>query len=113
MNKHHYSFNGHGYAYIKIIQRILGSSFTAVQLEDGVEFYRGENQRFLKLVDSNEKFIVNFDVAVPSLEKDNPIETIHHHEGPRHHEWVFRARNIEQVITLIEIALKRPESAPQ
>lgn len=111
MNKHHYAFNGHSYAYVKIIQRILGSSFTAVQLEDGVEFYRGENKRFLKLVDDAEKFVVYFDVAVPSLEKDNPIETIHHHDTTGAHEWVFRARSIEQVISLIEIALKRTEGA--
>lgn len=109
MNKHQYAFNGHGYSYVKIISRILGSTFTAVQLEDGVEFYKSEHQRFLKLVDDDERFIVYFDVPVPSLEKDNPIETIHYHEDPPHHEWIFRARSIEQVITLIEIAKGRQE----
>lgn len=111
MNKHQYHFNGHGYAYVKIIQRILGSAFTVVQLEDGVEFYRNENQRFLKLVDDESQFIVYFDVPVPSLEKDNRIETIHYHEDPPRHEWIFRARSIEQVITLVEIALIRPGAA--
>ncbi|MCK8058098.1 MULTISPECIES: hypothetical protein [unclassified Fusibacter] len=107
MSKHHYDFMGKGFNYVKAVKRLLGDQFTSVQLTDGVEFKWHTGNRILKLVDDLNTLVVIFDVPVPDLYKDNPIEVRHHHEvGHNKHEWIFKGDKIEDVYALIEIALR-------
>jgi hypothetical protein len=107
MSKHHYDFLGKGFDYVKAVSRLLGTDFTKLQLDDGVEFIGKKGIRILKLIDDQSKLIVAFDVPVPDLNPDNPIEVIHHHDSnPPKHEWLFTGDTIEEVYTLVEIALR-------
>ena len=45
--KHDYHFMNKGYKYVQSITRLLGSSFTHEQAEDGITYFTASGKRFL------------------------------------------------------------------
>ncbi len=94
-----YNFKGLGYKYVLAINRLMGKAFTKTERETEVAFILDDGREFVRLIDDKEFLKVVFCVPVPSLHKKNRIEKI----GPK--QWQFKGNKIEEVYTLIELAL--------
>ena len=100
--KKYYNFMDNGYNFVRIVKRLLGPSFIKEEYSDGVEFIHFETgKRLLKLMDREDVLLVRFDYPVPNINK-NTLEIQHDH----HLHWDYEGRDIEDIIALIEIALK-------
>lgn len=99
--KKQYQFMGNGYNFVRIVKRLLGSSFIKEEYNDGVEFIHFQtDKRLLKLMDRDDCLLVRFDYPVPNINK-NTLEVQHGH----HLHWDYQGKEIEDIIALIEIAL--------
>lgn len=103
--KHEYNFMGKGYKYVQSITRLLGSTYTHEQAEDGITYFTADGQRFLKLIDQPDVLLVAFYVPIPMLHKDNRPEIFHFHDAPiPYHEYRYKAHGVDEIYALIEIA---------
>jgi hypothetical protein len=103
MKGYRYRFNGHGFNLIKVIYRIIGTSFEPVFFEDRVEFVDVEGAIFLTLFNDPGQIRMVFRVSVPKLEgvTEGPLETA---EG-KVNSWTYLGDKVEDVVFLSEIGL--------
>jgi hypothetical protein len=105
-----YVFFGKGKKYVEMISRLLGADFDALEEADGISFVHVSGKRLMKLIDSKDIFKVVFDVPVPDMHHQAPtVHQINVKNEQGHSQWLYEGDVLEEIITLIEIALKNFE----
>jgi len=100
-----YMFYGNGSNFIRIVARLLGPEFIREEHGQGVDFFHGKtHKKILSLVDDKEALVVRFFIPVPDFHRCTSEMVLEDEKI-----WEYRGTHLEDVVALIELALKNFE----
>ncbi|MGB3366799.1 MAG: hypothetical protein WBA54_04885 [Acidaminobacteraceae bacterium] len=106
MKETKFEFMGHGFNLIKVINRILGDEFEPSFSENTVIFYHTSGRAILRLVDSPTVLEVEFMISVPTIPGVVELTKEEMKEHHRDSHWLYKGKNIEDIVMLTEFAIQ-------